>query len=210
MPMVLILLGLGGAGWWFFKRKSDDSDDSGDDQADAGAAPGDDASVSPIQSGGDDVTGAFTSQRYAPRSQAAYDLFTAAAQQAGLPVDWATSEALHWILQHESGGWVGIPNLQFGSYANPGQKDQWQTIWRAIQSGNWRNFIDADKYPHDKQSSATGLGQLTASNIPKYYPSGLQGIGVPLEEAIGFMKYIQDRYQTPEAAQAFWQAHNWY
>ncbi len=50
------------------------------------------------------------------------------------------------------------------------------------------------------RSSATGLGQLLLSNVDRYYPDGRQGIGDPLQEAAGMLRYIQDRYGTPDNA----------
>jgi SLT domain-containing protein len=49
-------------------------------------------------------------------------------------------------------------------------------------------------------SSATGLGQLLLRNVEAYYPSGVQGIGNPEEEAVGMLLYIEDRYGTPDNA----------
>jgi hypothetical protein len=50
------------------------------------------------------------------------------------------------------------------------------------------------------KSSASGIGQLINENIDRFYPSGRAGKGVPIEEAIGMLKYIKSRYGTPERA----------
>ena len=135
------------------------------------------------------VGGYAVSQRYTPGSQGAIDLLTAAAVKAGLPASWGSSEAAHKIMASESGGWVGRPNYTFGAVKSPAMAAAWPAIWARLRAGEiWT------------KSTATGLGQLLSSNAAKYYPSGLQGIGDPLEEAVGFLRYIADRYGSPEVA----------
>jgi SLT domain-containing protein len=46
--------------------------------------------------------------------------------------------------------------------------------------------------------------------MKQYQPSGLQGIGIPIEEAVGMLRYIDDRYGTPDQAWAYWQNVGWY
>lgn len=131
-------------------------------------------------------------------------LFTSAARYIGVPDAWASSAELHAILAKESQGYVGRPNYQFGPLAGLDQQRRWPEIWEAIRNGTWRTIL-APKFrdgPRGKQSSATGLGQLTSTNVPSYYPSGLAGIGVALEEAIGMLAYIRSRYGTPQNAWA--------
>lgn len=148
----------------------------------------------------------FMDMIYPPRSAKAYELFTAAAKTAGLPTEWGKAEGLHNILAKESGGYVGRPNYQFGALANIKAQKDWPIVWRAIQADTWRGILAEPFRSGDrgKQSSATGLGQLTVTNIKtgKYYPSGVKGIGIPLEEAIGMLMYIKDRYGSPENAWA--------
>jgi hypothetical protein len=189
---VAIVLGIV---WWLRKK--------GGQGTDAAAAPGD----MPTQS--------FDQAQYPPNDQSTVDLFTAAAAYAGLPTEWAVSNGLNMILAKESlGGWVGIPNYQFGQGSTNAERatwlmnnqDQWPVIWDAIRSDTWRDLLD-DPFrngPRKNQSSATGLGQLTSTNIKsgKYYPSNLDGIGVPLEEAIGMLKYIAENYGDPDSAWA--------
>lgn len=147
--------------------------------------------------------------RYRPRTPEALALFTQAATRMGRP-DFVGNpdnlEGLWRILEQESQGWVGRPNYQFGPYARLDNANTWPIVWDSIRKGNWRTLLGRpyDKLPRDKQSSATGLGQLTSTNIPKYYPSGLAGIGVPEEESIGMLKYIEERYGTPADA---WKAY---
>jgi SLT domain-containing protein len=46
------------------------------------------------------------------------------------------------------------------------------------------------------------MGQLLLRNVDRYYPDGRAGIGNPMSEAIGMLRYIQDRYGSPERAWA--------
>jgi SLT domain-containing protein len=54
--------------------------------------------------------------------------------------------------------------------------------------------------PFGVKSTASGLGQLLLSNVDKYYPDGRNGIGDALNEAVGMLRYIHDRYGSPEVA----------
>lgn len=128
-------------------------------------------------------------QRYAPGSQEARDLFRQAARNAGLPESWADSPGLHNILRRESDGQVGRPNYTYGARAR--DPSQWGSIHDELKAGR-----------KTTRSSATGLGQLLLANVDKYYPSGRAGIGDPLEEATGMLRYIADRYGSPENAWA--------
>jgi hypothetical protein len=93
-------------------------------------------------------------------------------------------------MRHESDGWVGRPNYTYGERA--ANKLLWPTVWSELRQG-----VKSTK------SSATGLGQLILENVQKFYPSGQRGIGVPVEEAVGMLRYIRDRYGSPEAALAY-------
>lgn len=129
---------------------------------------------------------------YPPGSAAQVALFEKAASLAGVPKSWASSSALQHLLASESAGKVGVPNYTYGDRVkNPAE---WSKIHEELRNGK----ITA-------KSSATGLGQLLAKNVDKYYPSGRQGIGNPVEEAAGMMGYIKDRYGTPERA---WSQYN--
>lgn len=128
-------------------------------------------------------------QVYPPRSPEAIALFREAARVAGVPESWASSPALHNILARESGGVVGRPNYTYGSRAN--DRSQWGNIHAELRNGR----ITA-------RSSATGLGQLLLSNVDRYYPAGRAGIGDPVQEAAGMLRYIKARYGSPEVAWA--------
>lgn len=128
-------------------------------------------------------------KQYKPGSPEQVALFKEAAKKAGLPESWATSPGLQNILRRESDGIVGRPNYTYGSRAK--DSSQWDSIHKELQTGQ-----------KTAKSSATGLGQLLLSNVDKYYPSGRQGIGNPVEEAAGMMNYIKARYGNPENAWA--------
>ena len=129
-------------------------------------------------------------KRFPPSSPEAIALFQQAAAQAGLPLDWAADPGLHSILQKESDGYVGIPNYTWGE-ASVFNATSWPAIWAQIRAGQ-----------HPTTSTATGLGQLIVANVDKYYPSKRAGIGNALEEAVGMLRYIKDRYGTPANAWA--------
>jgi peptidoglycan hydrolase-like protein with peptidoglycan-binding domain len=129
----------------------------------------------------------YSAKRYEPFSIEAKKLFQEASRIAGVPTEWALSEGLHQILKRESDGWVGRPNYTYGAReADP-------SFWGQIHEELRENKLTT-------RSSATGLGQLLTRNVDKYYPSGRAGIGDPLEEAVGMLSYIKDRYQSPEKA----------
>jgi SLT domain-containing protein len=109
-----------------------------------------------------------------------------------VPESWATSQGLHNILSRESGGVVGRPNYTYGRRAN--DRSQWGAIHDELRNGQ-----------KTARSSATGLGQLLLSNVDRYYPNGRAGIGDPVQEAAGMLRYIQDRYGHPDVA---WQRYN--
>lgn len=131
----------------------------------------------------------YTPRRYAPGSPEQISLFTQAARLVGLPTVWAASSGLINILKRESDGWVGRPNFTYGDRAR--DKSQWGSVLEELRLGIYT-----------ARSSATGLGQLLLTNVDKYYPSGRRGLGVPVEEAAGMLRYIKDRYGTPENAWA--------
>jgi len=132
--------------------------------------------------------------RYAPGSQDAKELFRAAIRLNNerdpahpMPESWADSPGLHNILARESNGEVGRPNYTYGARAR--DHSQWASVQEELRNGQ-----------KTTRSSATGLGQLLLSNVDRYYPDGRQGIGDPLQEAAGMLRYIQDRYGTPDNA----------
>lgn len=129
----------------------------------------------------------FSREVYEPFSGKARKLFRRAALIAGVPQAWADSDSLHSLLEKESLGFVGIPNYTYGKRAADSR--YWGQIHNELKAGT-----------KTTDSSATGLGQLLLRNVDKYYPSGRNGIGVAEEEAVGMLRYIKDRYNSPEEA----------
>ncbi len=58
-------------------------------------------------------------------------------------------------------------------------------------------------------STAFGLGQLLLGNRILYLGADYASTDCG-KQLVAFRAYVRDRYGTAEAAQAFWQAHNWY
>lgn len=56
-------------------------------------------------------------------------------------------------------------------------------------------------------SGAWGLFQFLGATKDNYYPTNDPD---PYKQGQAGAKYMKDRYGTPSAAKAFWQAHNWY
>jgi len=128
---------------------------------------------------------------YAPGSADLYALLFEGAARTGLPSSWAKSAAMHQLVDNESDGWIGRPNYTFGDVSDPSRLAEWPAIWAKLQTG-W--------VPNKPDSSATGLGQLLSRNAAVYYPDGLAGLGDPVNEAAGMLRYIADRYGSPEVA----------
>jgi peptidoglycan hydrolase-like protein with peptidoglycan-binding domain len=143
--------------------------------------------------------GGFPWGQYKPGSREFVALFRAAAREAGFPDWWASSNGLEQIISRESRGWVGIPNYTYGDLQD--DKSKWPAVWAELQSGKL-SAPGAYSSIMGKtiKSSATGLGQLLLSNADRYYPAARFGIGVPLQEAVGALRYIKRRYGDPEKA----------
>lgn len=147
--------------------------------------------------------------RFRPRSKEAQILFRVALQASGLPESWYNSPALHNILERES---------------------NWK-VWVLNYTINWMdtNYFKnrALSYPHNdnpigSKSTASWLWQLLLSNVDKYYPDWRNWIWNPVSEAVWFIRYIVDRYGTPEIAWSVygkvasynhptkWRQHKWF
>ena len=150
----------------------------------------------------------FTAKRYPPGAPETVELFKAAAIKGGLPLAWASDPDLHYILKRESGGWVGRPNYTYGKAHELYNQDQWPAIWAELKQRPDLKILP--KSLIRTKSTATGLGQLLSSNAAKFYPSGRQGIGNALEEAVGYMKYIRSRYGSPQAARSVYNRKGWF
>ena len=141
--------------------------------------------------GGGGGGGRFNLKVYKPGEPETIELFEAAAVHLGLPKSWAKAPSFRKLLSSESGGRVGIPNFTFGDRAkNP---EKWPEVWNELRNGIYKT-----------NSSATGLGQLLASNTDKFYPDGRAGIGDPWNEAVGMLAYINKRWTSPDRA---WQCY---
>ena len=133
-----------------------------------------------------------------------------------IPLEWATNAQLHRVLGKESGGWVGIPNytynysvgtgdprrsLQLGKGAPVERKrEKWPICWeqaRNFKSGH-KQKVKSDGTVVNQYSSATGLGQCLSRNAAIFYPDGVNGISDALNEAVGMICYIYDRYGDPD------------
>ncbi|HLC82161.1 MAG TPA: hypothetical protein VJH68_05890 [Candidatus Nanoarchaeia archaeon] len=133
--------------------------------------------------------------QYKPFSQSAKSLFAEVAPLAGVPRSWAYSSGLHSILSQESEGLVGVPNYSIkDQYGKPAKNNPelWSGIHHLIRQG--------EKGSSRASSSATGLGQLLATNADTFYPSGRVGIGDCREEAVGMLRYIKAAYGSPSKA----------
>jgi len=117
-----------------------------------------------------------------------------ASLEAGTPSDWITSKDLQKLIFAESKGVVGAVNYKLKA-KEPDQKKALD----AVRKNKGAKMVLGST------SSATGIGQMLQTNVDKYYPSGRDGIGDPMEEMIGMLKYIKARYGTPEKA---WKQYN--
>ena len=154
---------------------------------------------------------------YEPFSAKARELFRQAAECANVPAAWADLDSLHHILRAESGGRVGIPNYTIlqrdtnqPAFNNP---EIWPRIHELMREGydaleealfDDGSFITS-RHGRDNYSSASGLGQLLIRRADEFYPSGRNGIGNPLEEAIGMLRYIRSAHGDPNQA---WRDYN--
>ncbi len=135
-----------------------------------------------------------------PWSKEAIQLFTLAAitMNPSLSIEeaksWGMNSNLHRILSHESAGIVWRENYTLKEAHISGNEMKKRSIERKDLDGNQlanREFWVI--------STAVWLGQLTMSN-EWYLPNGRASIGIPLEEAIGMLQYIRDRYGNPDIA----------
>ena len=147
--------------------------------------------------------------KYEPNSMELTALLADAAMIAGVPMTWAADPDIHYIIEHESAGWVGRPNYTYGQenagrrfgsdISSPSSRDRWPEVWAELREG-----------VKGAKSTATGLGQFILDNVRRYYPSGVDGIGVPLDEAVGIMSYIAERYGSPQSAAQFKRDKGWW
>ncbi len=134
----------------------------------------------------------FNLEVYPPGSNEQVELFEAAAVHLGVPKSWARSYSLQKLLTLESrGGWVGIPNYEFGEGIDkPTNRNQWPAIWAHLRAGG----------APPRGRGATGMGQLILATADTHYPDGRKGIGDPWNEAVGMLSYINKRWKSPDRA----------
>ena len=148
---------------------------------------------------------------YRPFEPETVKLFKRAARREGLPLEWADSQGLHSILGRESAGWVGRPNFTFGetrdhssewppNVSSPEHKAIWPDIWRVLRDAARDDCCPADGGRNccPAKSTATGLGQLTLDNVRLH--GRPDWIGDATGEARMMLRYIRERYGTPEIA----------
>gem|GEM_PF-1313816 len=138
-----------------------------------------------------DVPALLKRKEFVPGSLEAKQLFQAACQASGLGVaeEWWNNDKLHTLLRKESAGKVGCLNYTMRGKNSISEEDFRN---RAINSTR--------KNPTQYASTASGLGQMILTNVDTYYPNGRRGIGDPLQEAVGLIRYIYDRYGDPTTA----------
>lgn len=122
-------------------------------------------------------------ERLNPGSDECIAVFTDACNYAGIDESWARNPDLYKLLEKESWGYVGRLNYTLQGIDTDGFK---------------KMALSRERIP--AKSSASGLWQLLLENVDKYYPSGRNGIGNSIEEAIWMVKYIEDRYGDPTTA----------
>jgi hypothetical protein len=178
-----------------------------------------------LKAGGGD--GAPTAgERYKPGGKGQQLLFEEAIRWANaepdhlgrkysIPLSWATDRDLIWLLNRESGGYVGRPNFQWALWLYPnlskseGRKklkenpQDWPRVWNVFKNNpgkksSWllNNVADVPGLV----STAVGLGQATTPVIQANYPNQEQGVGDALEEAVGMLRYIKNVYGSPGRA----------
>jgi len=152
-------------------------------------------------------TSSFRDRVYPPFAPQTVALFREAARRARLPESWANSEGLHRTLEAESGGVVGVLNYQFEEMGydkrNPNHQAQ---VFARMRDGIQRGIEPGAalrRHVGVRSSTATGLGQLVSSGVARHYPNGFDGLGDPMNEAIGMLRYIESRYGDPDTAWRF-------
>ena len=155
---------------------------------------------------------AFRDSIYPPRESKTVELFTEAARQLGYPLEWGqVGSGLHYVLDRESDGYVGLPN------SASRHRGEWPQIWAAAVSAARGSDYSVEANPYGTEY--IGLGQVgvslsrsaggwpgwegwSAENLPR----GPKSLGVPLEEAVGMLRYIEGKYGTPDHAKRWYQS----
>lgn len=137
-----------------------------------------------------EVKNILAMKKFLPWSREAQILFHAACQAADLPVEWAKSENLHYVLSRESNGIVGRLNYTIK--------------WETVDSFKNKATSSTGNNPIGAKSTASWLGQLLLSNVDKFYPNGRDWIWDALNEAVWMLRYIKDRYGNPDICRSMY------
>lgn len=152
-------------------------------------------------------TSSFRDRHYPPFAGKTVALFREAARRANLPEAWASAEGLHRTLEAESGGHVGVLNYQFEEMGLDKRSAQDQArVFGRMRDADRRGIAPGSamrRHVGVRSSTATGLGQLVSSGVDRYYPDRFDGLGDPMNEAIGMLRYIAARYGDPDTAYRF-------
>ncbi len=122
---------------------------------------------------------------------------------------WNNKPALHQVVMKESWGIIGRLNYTFQAVA-----DQMGTKINDPQFVTYiHNQLKSGAKASDFwiRSTASWIGQFIRANVLEYYPDGFEWIGDADQESIWMLRYIKERYWTPENTVAqYGKHHEWY
>lgn len=97
------------------------------------------------------------------------------------------------------------PNMRPSWEEKQPQNIEYAIRWIQDSPRGYKNddIEEGVRLPAGINSSATGLGQLLSSIGYANMPLNYGGYGIPMEEAIGMLKYIEGRYGHPTAGYSF-------
>ena len=135
--------------------------------------------------------------------EAALYVFDGDAARAGL---WTNGDELLRLVQLESGGYVGRLNTSGASELGIDSYDTASAL-RYLQGAQNNQFSSVGWPPgrDGKRHSASGLGQLNASNYKRFASEfgGVEGVGNPFVEAVAMLRYIQASHGNPARALSY-------
>jgi hypothetical protein len=143
--------------------------------------------------------------QFVPWSKKCKELFMYACKIAEVPLEWSESESLHRLLEKESNWRVWVMNYEFKKSATSSILDFKDYVLSNKDLTSW--VISRRLWT---VSNATGLWQMLISNVDRYYPEWREWIWKPINEAVWMLRYIKDRYWSPEKALDFHNKNNWY
>lgn len=135
--------------------------------------------------------------------EAALYVFDGDAARAGL---WTNGDELLRLVQLESGGYVGRLNTSGASELGIDSYDTASAL-RYLKGAQHNQFSSVGWPPgrDGKRHSASGLGQLNASNYKRFASEfgGVDGVGNPFVEAVAMLRYIQASHGNPARALSY-------